>query len=212
MPVNRNQPQAECAPSSWLGSAEQSNRVDHTCEFPFTRLLRIESPRTSIRCALWTRQSRMPSASLGSPICSCQRDTGSCEVRMVERIGSGLQRSAKSRGAQVLRERPSPSRRSPEHRCGLAARAGSANCRRRAPSQDRGIGTGAEGAGLDGSHIDDLATIRSSGFLPSCDHLAEARQSAPETGGGEPVKLISARLHTRPSGTLPYGGGAHVFE
>jgi hypothetical protein len=27
----------------------------------------------------------MPSASVGSPICSCHRETGSCEVRTVER-------------------------------------------------------------------------------------------------------------------------------
>ena len=28
----------------------------------------------------------MPSAAVGSPICSCQRVTGSCDVRMVERV------------------------------------------------------------------------------------------------------------------------------
>jgi len=51
----------------------------------FPRFLRIESPRISIRWALWTSRSRIPSASVGSPICSCQRETGSCEVTMVER-------------------------------------------------------------------------------------------------------------------------------
>src|SRR6516225_6387833 len=52
-------------------------------------LLRIDSPRISIRCALWTRRSRMPSANGGSPICSCQRETGSCEVRIVDSRGGG---------------------------------------------------------------------------------------------------------------------------
>ena len=50
------------------------------------RFLRIESPRISMRWALWTSRSRMPSAAVGSPICSCQRATGSCEVRIVERV------------------------------------------------------------------------------------------------------------------------------
>ena len=44
--------------------------------------LRIESPRISIRCAL----SRMPSAAVASPICSCQRATGNCDVTIVERV------------------------------------------------------------------------------------------------------------------------------
>ena len=38
------------------------------------RFLRMDSPRISMRWALWTRRSRMPSAMVGSPICSCQRD------------------------------------------------------------------------------------------------------------------------------------------
>jgi len=42
-------------------------------------------PRISMRWALCTSRSRMPSASVGSPICSCHRETGSCEVRTVER-------------------------------------------------------------------------------------------------------------------------------
>ena len=50
------------------------------------RILRIDSPRISMRWALWTKRSRMPSAMVGSPICSCQRETGSWEVRTVERV------------------------------------------------------------------------------------------------------------------------------
>ena len=42
-------------------------------------------PCISMRCALWKSRSRVPSASVGSPICSCQRDTGSCKVGRVER-------------------------------------------------------------------------------------------------------------------------------
>jgi hypothetical protein len=38
-----------------------------------------------MRCALWTNRPRMPSANVGSPIYSCQRETGSCEVRIVDR-------------------------------------------------------------------------------------------------------------------------------
>src|SRR5579872_4040100 len=33
------------------------------------RFFLIESPRISMRCALWTSRSRMPSATVGSPIC-----------------------------------------------------------------------------------------------------------------------------------------------
>ena len=45
----------------------------------------IESPRISMRCALWTMPSGIPSAAPGSPICSCHRGTGSREVRIRER-------------------------------------------------------------------------------------------------------------------------------
>src|SRR6267154_3329741 len=50
------------------------------------RFFRMDSPRISMRWALWTKRSRMPSAMVGSPICSCQRETGSWEVRTVERV------------------------------------------------------------------------------------------------------------------------------
>ncbi len=50
------------------------------------RFLRMESPRISMRWALCTNRSKMPSAAVASPICSCQRATGSCEVRMVDRV------------------------------------------------------------------------------------------------------------------------------
>jgi hypothetical protein len=50
------------------------------------RFLRMESPRMSMRWALFTRRSGMPSPAVASPICSCQRATGSCEVRIVERV------------------------------------------------------------------------------------------------------------------------------
>src|ERR1035437_755208 len=36
---------------------------------------------SSIRWAWWTGRSRKPSASVGSPICSCQRKIGSCAVK-----------------------------------------------------------------------------------------------------------------------------------
>ena len=44
----------------------------------------IESPRISIRCALCTMRSRIPSATVGSPICSCHLLTGICEVRIID--------------------------------------------------------------------------------------------------------------------------------
>src|SRR5271166_2232936 len=50
------------------------------------RFLRMDSTRMSTRSALCTRLSRMPSAMVGSPMCSCQRETGNWEVRMVERV------------------------------------------------------------------------------------------------------------------------------
>jgi len=59
---------------------------EHQLDGCVPRFLRMESPRISMRCALWTRRSRMPSAAVGSPICSCQRATGNCEVRIVERV------------------------------------------------------------------------------------------------------------------------------
>ena len=49
------------------------------------RVLR-DSPRSSMRWALCTRRSRMPSAMVASPICSCHWATGTCEVRIVERV------------------------------------------------------------------------------------------------------------------------------
>src|SRR2546428_10801023 len=49
------------------------------------RFLRIDSPLSSMRCALCTKRSRMLSAMLGSPICSCQCSMGSWLVRIVER-------------------------------------------------------------------------------------------------------------------------------
>ena len=58
-------------------SVERSDVLGHPCELPFCRFLRIESPRISIRWALCTSRSRIPSANVGSPICSCQRETGS---------------------------------------------------------------------------------------------------------------------------------------
>ncbi len=50
------------------------------------RSLRMDSPRNSMRWALCTRRSRMLSAKVGSPICSCHWATGSWLVRMVERV------------------------------------------------------------------------------------------------------------------------------
>ena len=54
----------------------------------------MDSPRISRRWALWTKRSRIPSAMVGSPICSCQRETGSpfatnamIEADRVESIG-----------------------------------------------------------------------------------------------------------------------------
>jgi hypothetical protein len=86
-------------------SDDDENRQPILC-VGFPRFLRIESPRISMRCALWTRRSRMPSASVGSPICSCHRETGSCEVRIVERawhrssqISQKSRRSSSDNGA-----------------------------------------------------------------------------------------------------------------
>jgi len=49
------------------------------------RFLRIESPLISIRCALWSSPSRMPSAAGGSPICSCQPATGRKKLPVAQR-------------------------------------------------------------------------------------------------------------------------------
>src|ERR1700756_2966746 len=62
-----------------------ARRFIHFSSFsPF--FLRMESPRISMRCALCTSRSRIPSASVGSPICSCQRATGNYQVRIIERV------------------------------------------------------------------------------------------------------------------------------
>ena len=71
------------------GSVDPQHVLFFLLQPPYTflsfRCLRIDSPRSSMRWALCTKRSRMASASVGSPICSCQRDTGSCEVRIIER-------------------------------------------------------------------------------------------------------------------------------
>jgi hypothetical protein len=54
------------------------------------RFFRMDSPRISMRWALWTKRSRMLSAMVGSPICSCQRETVSWEVRTVERVWKAI--------------------------------------------------------------------------------------------------------------------------
>ena len=54
------------------------------CSLP-PRFLRIDSPPISMRWALCTSRSRMLSAKVGSPICSCHLVTGSWLVRTVER-------------------------------------------------------------------------------------------------------------------------------
>jgi hypothetical protein len=46
----------------------------------FPRFFRIEAPRISMRCALWTSQSTTPSAKVGSPICWWQREPRALEV------------------------------------------------------------------------------------------------------------------------------------
>src|SRR5947207_10172347 len=66
-----------------LASSERSDAG--YCSFP-PRFLRIDSPRISRRWALCTKRSRMLSAQVGSPICSCHLATGSWLVRTVERI------------------------------------------------------------------------------------------------------------------------------
>jgi len=53
------------------------------CSLP--RFLRMDSPRISMRWALCTSRSRMLSARVGSPICSCHLATGSWLVKIIER-------------------------------------------------------------------------------------------------------------------------------
>src|ERR1019366_710068 len=64
------------------GSSERSD-VGH-CSLP-PRFLRIDSPRISMRWALCTSRSRMLSARVGSPICSCHLATGSWLVKIIDR-------------------------------------------------------------------------------------------------------------------------------
>ena len=60
-----------------------------------------------MRCALCTSRSTMPSASVGSPICSRQRESGSCEVRIVECTWKrSSQISQKSRRSEEIGGRP----------------------------------------------------------------------------------------------------------
>jgi hypothetical protein len=96
---NRSGAQRRQAATSWKRGAGKGTAVpfparhwsdpasvSHRPYAPPPRFLRIESPFISMRWALWTRRSRMPSATVGSPICSCQRATGSCEVRIIDRV------------------------------------------------------------------------------------------------------------------------------
>jgi len=51
----------------------------------FTAPFLLLAPLSEMRWALWTSRSRMESARVGSPICSCHRSTGTWLVTMVER-------------------------------------------------------------------------------------------------------------------------------
>jgi hypothetical protein len=84
------------------------------------RFLRIDSPRISMRWALWTKRSRIPQWwDLRFARASARPAVG--EVRTVERVsGSDLRRSPRLRGARFHSAAQWPSHRSPEHQCGLA--------------------------------------------------------------------------------------------
>ncbi len=62
--------------------------VAHHTSLPFCSVLRwvytfrTDSPLSSMRCAPCTIRSQMASAMVGSPIISCQPDTGSCETKI----------------------------------------------------------------------------------------------------------------------------------
>ena len=113
--------------------------------YPFVlpRFFLIESPRISIRWALCTSRSRIPSARVGSPTCSCQRETGSWEVRWSSAPGSGPRRSPRSRAARVPKRSHHPVI---DHKHVDAAKRANklAGYHRRAPLRDLGIAFGHE--------------------------------------------------------------------
>ncbi len=75
-------PRGVISTALFLSSSSERSDAGY-CSLP--RFLRIDSPRISRRWALCTKRSRMLSAQVGSPICSCHLATGSWLVRTVER-------------------------------------------------------------------------------------------------------------------------------
>jgi len=65
----------------WVGYMP---RLENQSRFWF--FFRIDSPVSWIRCELWIRRSRMASATVGSPRCSCQFLTGIWLVTQVARL------------------------------------------------------------------------------------------------------------------------------
>jgi hypothetical protein len=101
--------------------------------FPF----RIDSPFSSTRCALCAKRSRMPSATVASPICSCQFATGTCDGGSWSASGIDPRRFPRSHGARSPRAAPSPSHPPQAHPSAPNGSGDCARCRRRAPSPDR---------------------------------------------------------------------------
>ena len=74
------------SPLAPLSTAEILGMVVHDFSPPVLpfRFLRMDSPFSSMRWALCTSRSRMLSAMVGSPIWTCQEDTGNWLVSRVE--------------------------------------------------------------------------------------------------------------------------------
>src|SRR5213594_4056531 len=74
------------SPLAPLSTAEIFWMVVHDCSPPVLpfRFLRMDSPFSSMRWALCTSRSSMLSAMVGSPIWTCQEDTGNWLVSRVE--------------------------------------------------------------------------------------------------------------------------------
>ena len=72
-------------PGAAITLTQDPRHLSYIQAFVPPRSLRIDSPRISMRWALCTSRSRMLSAKVGSPICSCHLATGSWLVKIVER-------------------------------------------------------------------------------------------------------------------------------
>ncbi len=124
----------------WLALVREFSRADHWLPSAAglrPRFLRIDSPLSSMRCALCTKRSMMLSAMLGSPICSCQCATG-IWLAGESWNGAGTGHHDFQVAPPAVLHMPWRSRRAPAHRCAPVSPAENRCCHLREPRPGHG--------------------------------------------------------------------------